>query len=391
MQASDGSKNVPVNSAIAIVGDEGDDFSGADAMAEEVKRESASAATEAKAEESKSEETKEQRKEESKQKREGKSGEQPKKEQPKEQPKDSGSPMPRVAATPIARRLAQERGIPLAQVKGSGPEGRIVRADIDNYKGASGAAAADATATAPAEAYTDLPLSNMRRVIAERLTESMSTVPHYYVSFDVSMDRVLQLREVFNAASREAARGDEAKAKAAKLSVNDFIVKAAAIALKQVPEANSSFQGDFIRQHHVQDISVAVSTPNGLITPILRNCGSTGLAEIGARSKDLAKRARDGKLKPQEYQGGTFTISNMGMMFTSHFTAIINPPQSCILAIGQTEVRMVPDDEAEQGWRKSQVMTATISADHRVVDGATAARWMQAFKAALENPLSFML
>jgi dihydrolipoyllysine-residue acetyltransferase component of pyruvate dehydrogenase complex, mitochondrial len=391
MQASDGSKNVPVNSAIAIVGDEGDDFSGADAMAEEVKRESASAATEAKAEESKSEETKEQRKEESKQKREGKSGEQPKKEQPKEQPKDSGSPMPRVAATPIARRLAQERGIPLAQVKGSGPEGRIVRADIDNYKGASGAAAADATATAPAEAYTDLPLSNMRRVIAERLTESMSTVPHYYVSFDVSMDRVLQLREVFNAASREAARGDEAKAKAAKLSVNDFIVKAAAIALKQVPEANSSFQGDFIRQHHVQDISVAVSTPNGLITPILRNCGSTGLAEIGARSKDLAKRARDGKLKPQEYQGGTFTISNMGMMGTSHFTAIINPPQSCILAIGQTEVRMVPDDEAEQGWRKSQVMTATISADHRVVDGATAARWMQAFKAALENPLSFML
>lgn len=391
MQASDGSKNVPVNSAIAIVGDEGDDFSGADAMAEEVKRESASAATEAKAEESKSEETKEQRKEESKQKREGKSGEQPKKEQPKEQPKDSGSPMPRVAATPIARRLAQERGIPLAQVKGSGPEGRIVRADIDNYKGASGAAAADATATAPAEAYTDLPLSNMRRVIAERLTESMSTVPHYYVSFDVSMDRVLQLREVFNAASREAARGDEAKAKAAKLSVNDFIVKAAAIALKQVPEANSSFQGDFIRQHHVQDISVAVSTPNGLITPILRNCGSTGLAEIGTRSKDLAKRARDGKLKPQEYQGGTFTISNMGMMGTSHFTAIINPPQSCILAIGQTEVRMVPDDEAEQGWRKSQVMTATISADHRVVDGATAARWMQAFKAALENPLSFML
>ena len=391
MQASDGSKNVPVNSAIAIVGDEGDDFSGADAMAEEVKRESASAATEAKAEESKSEETKEQRKEESKQKREGKSGEQPKKEQPKEQPKDSGSPMPRVAATPIARRLAQERGIPLAQVKGSGPEGRIVRADIDNYKGASGAAAADATATAPAEAYTDLPLSNMRRVIAERLTESMSTVPHYYVSFDVSMDRVLQLREVFNAASREAARGDEAKAKAAKLSVNDFIVKAAAIALKQVPEANSSFQGDFIRQHHVQDISVAVSTPNGLITPILRNCGSTGLAEIGARSKDLAKRARDGKLKPQVYQGGTFTISNMGMMGTSHFTAIINPPQSCILAIGQTEVRMVPDDEAEQGWRKSQVMTATISADHRVVDGATAARWMQAFKAALENPLSFML
>ena len=266
-----------------------------------------------------------------------------------------------------------------------------MRADIDNYKGASGAAAADATATAPAEAYTDLPLSNMRRVIAERLTESMSTVPHYYVSFDVSMDRVLQLREVFNAASREAARGDEAKAKAAKLSVNDFIVKAAAIALKQVPEANSSFQGDFIRQHHVQDISVAVSTPNGLITPILRNCGSTGLAEIGARSKDLAKRARDGKLKPQEYQGGTFTISNMGMMGTSHFTAIINPPQSCILAIGQTEVRMVPDDEAEQGWRKSQVMTATISADHRVVDGATAARWMQAFKAALENPLSFML
>ena len=232
-------------------------------------------------------------------------------------------------------------------------------------------------------AYTDVPLSNMRRVIATRLTESKSTVPHYYVTFDVEMDRVNQLREVFNRAAKESAKGDAAKEKAAKLSVNDFIVKAA-------PEVNSAFHGEFVRQHHVQDISMAVATPTGLITPILRNCGAIGLAEIGAQSKALAAKARDGKLKPDEYQGGTFTISNMGMMGTSHFTAIINPPQSCILALGATEARLVPDD-SERGFRVAHVMKATISADHRVVDGATAARWMQAFKAAVENPLSFML
>ena len=230
----------------------------------------------------------------------------------------------------------------------------------------------------------------MRRTIARRLTESNQNVPDYYVTVEVDMGKVSQLREVFNRAAVEAAGGDKEKAKGAKLSVGDFITKASAIALRQVPELNSSWQGEAIRENHVQDISIAVATPNGLITPIVRNAGGIGLAEISANTKELARKARDGKLQPAEYQGGTFTISNMGMMGVSHFTAIINPPQSAILAIGSTQSRIVPDD-SEKGWRKALVMQATASADHRVADGATTARWMQAFKQALENPLSFML
>ncbi|WFD18154.1 dihydrolipoyllysine-residue acetyltransferase [Malassezia caprae] len=386
-----GAKNVPVNSTIAIVGEEGDDLSGADALAEEAKNESASAASQA--EESKEDKPKEDKEDKPKEQPKEQPKEAPK-EQPKEAPKEekpSNKPQDRVFATPAAKRIALERGVPLREIKGSGPEGRILQEDVEKYKPQGGAPGGGAAAAAvPAETYTDEPLSNMRRVIASRLTESKSTVPHYYVTFDIEMDRVNQLREVFNRAAKESAKGDAEKEKAAKLSVNDFIVKAAAIALKQVPEVNSAFHGEYVRQHHVQDISMAVATPTGLITPILRNCGAIGLAEIGAQSKALAKKARDGKLKPDEYQGGTFTISNMGMMGTSHFTAIINPPQSCILALGTTEARLVPDD-SEKGFRVAHFMKATISADHRVVDGATAARWMQAFKAAVENPLSFML
>lgn len=356
-------------------------------MAEEAKKESASAASQS--EEAPKKEQEDKPKEESKEQPK----EQPKeesKEQPKEQPKKeqaSSKPQDRLFATPAAKRLALERGVPLREIKGSGPEGRILQEDVEKYKPSAAPAAA---AAAPGQSYEDIPLSNMRRVIATRLTESKSNVPHYYVTFDIEMDRVNQLRGIFNRAAKEKAQGDVAKEKAAKLSVNDFIVKAAAIALKQVPEVNSAFHGEYVRQHHVQDISMAVSTPTGLITPILRNCGALGLAEIGAQNKALAQKARDGKLKPDEYQGGTFTISNMGMMGTSHFTAIINPPQSCILALGATEARLVPDD-SERGFRVAHIMKATLSADHRVVDGATAARWMQAFKAALQNPLSFML
>lgn len=383
-----GSKNVPVNSTIAIIGEEGDDLSGADALAEEAKKESASAASQSK--EAKEDKPKEAPKEDKPEQPKDQPKDQPK-EQPKEAPKEDkppSKPQERVFATPAAKRVALERGVPLREIKGSGPQGRILLEDVEKYK--SQGTAPGGGAAAAVDAYTDVPLSNMRRVIASRLTESKSTVPHYYVTFDIEMDRVNQLREVFNRAAKESAKGDAEKEKAAKLSVNDFIVKAAAIALKQVPEANSAFHGEFVRQHHRQDISMAVATPAGLITPILRDCGAIGLAEIGARSKALAKKARDGKLKPDEYQGGTFTISNMGMMGTSQFTAIINPPQSCILAIGTTEARIVPDD-SEKGFRVAQVMKATISSDHRVVDGATAARWMQAFKAAMENPLSFML
>ena len=388
-QSGDGSKDVPVNKTIAIFAEEGDDLSGAEALAKEAEGEAAASnqAEEAKKDESKKEEAK---KEESKK-------EEPKKEAPpktsSETQPSGGKPLDHVFATPVAKRIALERGIPLLQIKGSGPEGRILKEDVEKYVSGSGAPAAGAAPSqaAAGPSYTDQPISNMRRTIAKRLTESKATLPHYYVTFDIEMDRVLQLRELFNRASAEAANGNAEKAKDAKLSVNDFIVKAAAIALRQVPAANSAWHGDFIREYHTQDISMAVATPNGLITPIIRNCGALGLSDIGRMSKELAKKARDGKLKPEEYQGGSFTISNMGMMGTSHFTAIINPPQSCILAIGASESRLVPDESSEKGFKTVQVMKATISADHRVVDGAMAAQWMQSFKAALENPLSFML
>lgn len=375
-----------MNSTIAIVGEEGDDFSGADAMAKEA--ESASSGSS-----EKKESAKEEKKEDKPEKKEAPPPKEEKKPAQDKSPKSSSDgPIRHAFASPIARRLAQERGVPLLKVKGTGPDGRIVKEDIEKYESSSGSSAtAPAASSAPSGAsYTDTPLSNMRRTIASRLSESKATIPHYYVSVDVTMDRVLQLRDVFNRASAESARGDADKAKAAKLSVNDFIMKAAAIALKQVPAVNSAWHGDFIRENHVQDISMAVSTPTGLITPIVRNAGSIGLSEISTQSKALAKKARDGKLKPDEYQGGTFTISNMGMMGVAHFTAIINAPQSCILAIGTTEPRMIPD-ESERGWHKAEVMQVTLSSDHRVADGAVSAQWLKAFKTALENPLSFML
>ncbi|CBQ68006.1 probable dihydrolipoamide acetyltransferase component of pyruvate dehydrogenase complex, mitochondrial precursor [Sporisorium reilianum SRZ2] len=389
----DGSKAVQVNSLIAIMAEEGDDLSGADAFADKAASEAGDA----------------------------KPAEQPKKEEsaPAESSSSSSSSSSgssfgsqssgdRIFATPVARRLAQDKGIALNKIKGTGPDGRIIKADVENYKPEAAAAAAPAAsksassaAAAPAKSapapassegdYTDIPVSNMRRTIAARLTESKSTVPHYYVSIDVEMDKVLKLREVFNKAAAEKAGKDVEKAKAAKLSVGDFITKAAGVALKEVPEVNSAWYGDFIRQHNKADISIAVSTPTGLITPIVKDVGGSGLATISAATKQLAAKARAGKLAPHEYQGGSFTISNMGMFGITHFTAIINPPQSCILAIGGTEARLIPDAESEQGFRKSMVMQATISADHRTVDGATAAKWMKAFKDALENPLSFML
>lgn len=377
-----GSKNVPVNSTIAIMGEEGDDISGADSLADEAAKED-KANSESGMEAEEAEKPKESKPEPKSDKPEPKS-------EPKKSKDVPSGPVKHIAATPIARRIALERGVPLPQVKGSGPGGRILKEDVEKYAPGAPAAGAPGAGAAAVPSFTDIPLSNMRRTIARRLTESNQNVPDYYVTVEVDMGKVSQLREVFNRAAVEAAGGDKEKAKGAKLSVGDFITKASAIALRQVPELNSSWQGEAIRENHVQDISIAVATPNGLITPIVRNAGGIGLAEISANTKELARKARDGKLQPAEYQGGTFTISNMGMMGVSHFTAIINPPQSAILAIGSTQSRIVPDD-SEKGWRKALVMQATASADHRVADGATTARWMQAFKQALENPLSFML
>jgi len=294
----------------------------------------------------------------------------------------------RIFASPLAKKIALERGIPLAKVKGSGPNGRILREDVEKFQ-PSAAAAAGPTAGFPQPAaaspdYVDLPVSNMRRTIGSRLTQSKQEVPHYYLTADINMDKVLKLREVFNKTLGE-------KDKSAKLSVNDFIVKATACALADVPEANSAWLGEVIRQYKKADISVAVATPTGLITPIVKDVGARGLADISSTTKSLAKKARDGKLQPQEYQGGTFTISNLGMYGISHFTAIINQPQSCILAVGTTSPTLVPAAEEEKGFKVVNNMKVTLSCDHRVVDGAIGARWMAAFKGYLENPLTFML
>ncbi|BGP39138.1 hypothetical protein JCM10450v2_003092 [Rhodotorula kratochvilovae] len=395
----DGSKAVQVGSTVAILGEEGDDFSES-AIQSVLKEGEATEVAEPK------EETKSEKKEVKEEKKDEAPA--PKKEEPKQKKEGSlelSTDRPVILATPLAKRLALEQGVPLAQVKGSGPEGRILKEDVEKFaaqagKGAAAAPAGPAAASkaSPAAgagaAYTDTPVSNMRRVIAQRLTESKASTPHYYLTVEVNMDRVSKLREAFNTAAKAAdaagAPKDGVKA-GVKLSVNDFIVKASALALQDVPEANSGWHGDFIRQYETQDICVAVATPNGLITPIVADAGRKGLATISAQAKQLAAKARDGKLKPEEYQGGSFTISNLGMMGVDSFTAIINPPQSCILAIGATEKKLVLDASAEKGFKEVSVMKATLSCDHRVVDGAVGARWLKAFKSYLESPLSFLL
>ncbi|PPR00655.1 hypothetical protein CVT24_000878 [Panaeolus cyanescens] len=374
--ANDGSKGVPVGSVIAIIGEEGDDLSGADALAKQTSNQASS---------------------------EPASKPSPPPSEVQSAPKPEPTPPPateskqdlkpgdRIFASPIAKKIALEQGIPLSKVKGTGPSGRIIREDVEKYKAPSTATGAVPTApssksqVAPAAEsadYVDTPVSNMRRTIGQRLSQSKQEVPHYYLTVDINMEKVLKLREVFNKTLSE---------KNQKLSVNDFIVKAVACALADVPEANSAWLGEVIRTYKKADISVAVATPNGLITPIIKDAGAKGLASISSETKALAKKARDGKLQPAEYQGGTFTISNLGMYGIDHFTAIINPPQSCILAVGSTQAKLVPAPEEAHGFKTVQSMKVTLSSDHRTVDGAVGARWLSAFKGYLENPLTFML
>ncbi len=305
----------------------------------------------------------------------------------------------RIFASPLARRMAKQAGIDLAVLKGSGPQGRIVRADIEAaQKGGAPAAAQPSAAPAAAMAagpaprapqappeitapHRLVPNSSMRKVIARRLAEAKSTIPHFYLSMDIALDALLGLRGDLNAKSKEGAG-------AFKLSVNDLIIKAAAIALRRVPQVNASYTEDAIVLYDDIDISVAVAIPDGLITPIIRRADQKGLAAISAEIKDLATRARAGKLKPEEFQGGGFSISNLGMYGVSEFSAIINPPQGAILAVGAGEKRAVVKDGE---LAVATMMTCTMSVDHRVVDGALGAEWLAAFKAIVEDPLSLML
>lgn len=305
-------------------------------------------------------------------------------------PTKSDSPDTRIKASPIAKLIALEQGIPLKDIKGTGPDGRIIKRDVENYKPAKVAAPAPAPASAPvvsspaSATYEDIPISQMRKTIASRLVASKTTAPHYVVSSTISVSKLLKLRASLNASSDGSYR----------LSVNDLLIKAIGVANSKNPLVNTSWleAEGVLRQYKDVDVSVAVATPTGLITPVVKAVNKKGLASISNEIKALGKRARDGKLLPEEYQGGTVTISNLGMnSAVTSFTAIINPPQSAILAVGTTERRAIEDVESESGIAFEDVINVTASFDHRVVDGAVGGEWIKSLKKVLENPLELLL
>ncbi len=306
----------------------------------------------------------------------------------------------RIKASPLAKRIAKDKGLDLSTITGSGPNGRIIKVDVENAQIAP--MTAPVAATTPEATTTELgplrgggadyleklgipvgsyelePLDGMRRIIAKRLTESARDIPHFPLNIDCEIDALLAMRKELNAQAPEGV----------KISVNDMLIRACAIALKQVPEANASFTPDGIAYHHHADVAVAVAIDGGLITPIVREAENKGLAIISAEMKDLATRARDRKLKPQEYQGGTFSISNLGMMGIKSFSSIINPPQGMIMSVGAGAARpIVRDGELAI----ATVMTVTVTCDHRVVDGAIGAQWLAVFKRLVEKPVTMML
>jgi pyruvate dehydrogenase E2 component (dihydrolipoamide acetyltransferase) len=303
----------------------------------------------------------------------------------------------RIKASPLAKRLAAERGIDLSTVTGTGPGGRIVKDDLDGASAgapaapaaapSAAAAAAPASAPSPVTAgaipdfgipHEDEKLSGMRKTIARRLTESMQQSPHIYLTVDIRLDALLKLRGELNASL---------ESRGVKLSVNDMLIKALAVALERVPACNVSFGGDVMRQYKRADISVAVSIPGGLITPIITDAGGKSMSKISTEMSELAAKAKEGKLQPNEYQGGTASISNMGMMGIKQFTAVINPPQGMIMAIGAGEKRPYIVDDA---LAIATVMSATGSFDHRAIDGADGALLMKTFKELVENPLGLV-
>ena len=286
----------------------------------------------------------------------------------------------RVFASPLARRIAGDAGLDIAAVKGTGPHGRIIRADVEDAlaKGVTAPVAAVAPAATSAQSERFEPHNAMRRVIAERLQQSKQTAPHFYLTVECEIDTLLQARKALNEAAPEGV----------KISVNDMVVKAAAAALIAVPEVNGYFEAEGCRYFSDADICIAVAVDGGLVTPVIRSVNHLGLSAIASASADLAKRARDNQLDLSEYSGGTFTISNLGMFGIKEFAAVINPPQAAILAVGAGEKRPVVrgDDLAI-----ATVMSVTLSADHRIVDGAVGAKWLQAFKGAIENPVTMLL
>ncbi len=316
----------------------------------------------------------------------------PKAEAPKPTPAPAKTDGKRVFASPLARRIAAQIGVDLSSIKGSGPHGRIVRRDVEGVKGGAGApasAAAPAKDTPrqvlsleqqgiPAGSYDLIPLDGMRKAIARRLTDSFRDVPHFPLTIDCEIDGLLTARAKVNAMLEKDG---------VKVSVNDFVLKASAMALKAVPEANASYTPEGIAMHHNADVAMAVAIDGGLITPIVRACETKSLRQIATEAKDLAKRARDRKLKPEEFQGGTFSVSNLGMFGIKAFASIINEPQGAIMSVGAGEQRPVVKDGQ---LAVATVMTVTLTCDHRVVDGAVGARFLQVFKAMIEDPVTML-
>ncbi|MAL89769.1 MULTISPECIES: pyruvate dehydrogenase complex dihydrolipoamide acetyltransferase [unclassified Brevundimonas] len=298
----------------------------------------------------------------------------------------------RIFASPLARRLAKDAGLDLKTLKGTGPHGRIVKADVESAGKGGTAKSTTAAATAgeprkvqslaqmgiPDGSYDLIPLDGMRKAIARRLTDSFRDVPHFPLTIDCEIDGLLAARAQVNALLEP---------QGIKVSVNDFIMKAVAMALKAVPEANASYSPEGIAMHHHADVAMAVAIDGGLITPIIRAAETKSLAEIATESKDLAKRARDRKLKPEEFQGGTFSVSNLGMFGIKSFASILNEPQGAIMSVGAGEKRPVVRGDS---LAVATVMTVTLTCDHRVVDGAIGARFLQAFKPMIENPVTML-
>jgi pyruvate dehydrogenase E2 component (dihydrolipoamide acetyltransferase) len=300
----------------------------------------------------------------------------------------------RVFASPLARRLAAQAGIDIGALHGSGPHGRIVQRDVEAATAAGvparpAATAATAPVAPPASpvdyraffadgTYEEVPLDNMRKTIARRLTASKRDIPHFYLTIDCRIDALLEARKKLNAL------GDQYR-----ISVNDFVIKACGLALRKVPAANATWAETHILRHSTADISMAVAIEGGLITPIVRSADTKGLAEIAAEAKDLAARARDRKLQPSEYEGGTFSVSNLGMFGIRDFTAVINPPQAAILAVGAGERRAVVTESG--AIEAATVMTVTLSCDHRVIDGALGAQLLAAFRGYIEDPVTMLL
>ena len=306
-------------------------------------------------------------------------------------------------SSPLARKLASNAGLEIAEIQGSGPNGRVVKRDVEEFiknspKSKDLPVTSNGTVSVPAvvtnnetapteitsftaEQFTEVPHTNMRKVIAERLTKSSQDIPHFFLTIDYEIDRLLDMRKELNDRSKEIENSY-------KISVNDFVVSAVALVIKKVPMINVSWTDKVLRQFKNIDISIAVATEGGLITPIIRNADQKGLAEIALETKDLVSRARSGKLKPSEYQGGSFTISNLGMYGIKEFSAIINQPQSCILAVGAGEKRAVIKDGA---LSIATIMSCTLSVDHRSIDGALGAQYLQALKLLIEDPLTMIL